>query len=40
MCITKTQLSKRIKEGIEKCRFKLYKFLYNNLDYSNGIEII
>ena len=30
MCITKTQLSKRIKERIEKCRFKLYKFLYNN----------
>ncbi len=25
-----TQLSKRIKEGIEKCRFKLYKFLYTN----------
>ena len=26
----KTLLSKRIKERIEKCRFKLYKFLYNN----------
>ena len=30
MSHVKTQLSKRIKERIEKCRFKLYKFLYNN----------